>query len=139
MAIVSRMYKLEGDASALPFTDIPAGAWYADVVAGAYEAGIINGTSATTFAPMAKITRQEVAVIVTNVLKYEKFKEEFSMIGISAKFSDYSTIASWAKKGVATSYREEIINGKPNGTFDPLGYATRAEVAKMLSELYSAK
>ena len=33
------------------FTDVAAGAWYADYIAAAYEYGLVSGTTATTFSP----------------------------------------------------------------------------------------
>ncbi|MBR7033633.1 MAG: S-layer homology domain-containing protein, partial [Clostridia bacterium] len=43
------------------FSDVPAGAWYADAVAWAKETGVVNGMTATTFAPNAYITREQLA------------------------------------------------------------------------------
>ncbi len=89
VAIVTRMYKLMGDVDASPFEDVPADVWYAEAVAAAYEAGIINGTSATTFAPMAKITRQEAAVIVANALALQDIVVEEDSTLISDAFQRF--------------------------------------------------
>ena len=44
---------------ALTFTDVPEKAWYAEDVRVAYATGLINGKSATSFAPTANITYAE--------------------------------------------------------------------------------
>lgn len=46
-------------AAELPFTDVPAGAWYYDDVAWAYESGLINGKSASKYAPNDKMSYAE--------------------------------------------------------------------------------
>ena len=45
----------------LPFTDIPADAWYADGVQYCYENGIFAGTSDTTFSPDTTLNRAMLA------------------------------------------------------------------------------
>ncbi|MBR7032349.1 MAG: S-layer homology domain-containing protein, partial [Clostridia bacterium] len=46
------------------FSDVPAGAWYADAVAWAKSAGVVNGMTETTFAPNAFITREQLATML---------------------------------------------------------------------------
>ncbi len=46
-------------AAELPFTDVPAGAWYYEDVAWAYESGLINGKSASKYAPNDKMSYAE--------------------------------------------------------------------------------
>lgn len=139
VSIVTRMYRLTGDPTAIPFTDVTEGAWYEGAVAAAFEAGIINGLSATTFGPHEKITRQQAAVIIKNVMALNGFKVESDHAVISNKFVDYNTIAQWAADSVAAVYKVGIVGGKPGNAFDPKGNTTRAEATKMLSELYNVR
>ena len=46
-------------AAELPFTDVPASAWYYADVKTAYESGLINGSSATTYSPNNNLTYAE--------------------------------------------------------------------------------
>ena len=46
----------------VPFTDVPAGSWYYGAAAYAYNNGLFDGTSPTTFAPNAVMSR---AMLVT--------------------------------------------------------------------------
>lgn len=46
------------------FTDVVAGSWYEPYVAWAASEGIVNGVSVGKFAPEAKITRQDMAVMI---------------------------------------------------------------------------
>lgn len=118
----------------VPFEDVLVDAWYYSAVAWAIDAGVIQGTSPTTFAPNAPITRQDLAVLihryVTNV--------SGSILPLSQAektFADQAQIADYAKSAVTAMQRAQIINGKENNRFDPRGNATRAEASKMIYQL----
>ena len=49
------------------FADVPETYWAYDEIAWAYENGYVNGTSATTFAPGASISRQQVWMILARL------------------------------------------------------------------------
>ena len=46
-------------AANLPFTDVPASAWYYNDVKTAYESGLLNGKTASSFAPEDNLTYAE--------------------------------------------------------------------------------
>ena len=48
-----------GVADGIPFTDVPANAWYYDDVKTAFESGLINGKTDSTFAPNDSLTYAE--------------------------------------------------------------------------------
>ncbi|MFQ9409932.1 MAG: S-layer homology domain-containing protein [Evtepia gabavorous] len=48
-----------------------SGTWYADAVAWAAANDIVNGTSATTFAPNSPITREQMAAILYRYAAYK--------------------------------------------------------------------
>lgn len=135
VALITRMLNIVKSDENIPFTDISETAWYADEILAAYQIGLINGKSNNTFAPNAPITRQEASVVISNTLKYLGYSIE-SDAELIKTFNDYDNIASWAKNAVSTTYREEIVSGKPNNLFDPTGNTTRAEVAKMIYVLF---
>lgn len=59
-----------------PFADLTTNSGY---IAVAYHLGIVNGTSATTFSPQGKATREQVAVVLMRV--YEKLHLETTFAG----------------------------------------------------------
>lgn len=63
---VSYMWKQAGSPSAAPssFTDVPAGADYAQAVAWAVEKGVTGGTTPTTFAPEQTCTRGQIVTFL---------------------------------------------------------------------------
>ena len=67
-AVVTFLYRAFGapeiSADGLPFTDVPAGSWYAAPIAWAVENGITNGLSATQFGPTASCNRAQVVTFL---------------------------------------------------------------------------
>ncbi len=49
------------------FSDIPSGAWYHDAVQEVAAAGLMGGTSSTTFAPLAHMTRQQMWMVLARM------------------------------------------------------------------------
>ena len=115
------------------FEDVPANAYYAGFVAWAAEQGIVSGISDMKFAPDSAVTREQLAVMVYNYLKFKEIDLELSQNKID--FTDDTKLSAWAKDAVHYMQRAGIINGMPDGSFKPQGTATRAEVATILMNL----
>ena len=47
-------------------------------------------------------------------------------------FSDEHEISNYAKEALKWAVENGVMAGRTNGTLDPKGYATRAEVAQMM-------
>lgn len=136
VAILSRMSGDKISTTTDKFSDVKSNVWYAKAVAWATEKGIAKGTSETTFAPNAKISRQDMSVMLMNYTKYKKLTLEKKNKPI--KFADEDNITSYAKGAVAEMQQAGIINGViKNGatSFNPKNNATRAEAAKMIFEI----
>jgi len=48
------------------------------------------------------------------------------------QFTDDADIANYAREAIERFLRGEVINGRGDGSFNPLGIATRAEFAQIL-------
>lgn len=133
--LIARMLKLEGNAIVIPFTDVAPEAWYAKEIAAVYSSGIVSGKSPTKFDPDGKITREEIAAMVTRVLVKQGYTEADE--AELAILSDAGKIASWAKTSVATAVREGILEGMGDGVFAPKVNANRAQAAVVLHRLFT--
>ena len=112
------------------FTDVKADAYYAPYVNWAAQNGIVEGITATTFAPDTNINREQMAVIMANYAK--KLGYDLPKTLRAVTFADNAQISSWAKDAVRAMQQAGILAGKANNCFDPKGTATRAEVATVL-------
>ena len=109
-----------------PFTDVKKGSWYEDAVVWAYNKGVINGTTPTTFSPNASVTREQ---LVTMLFRYSGAAEP---AGTLDQFSDAARISPYAVPAVIWAVQNGIVSGMGDGTFNPKGDATRAQLAKIL-------
>ena len=135
--LVTVLYRLAGepDAGECAFTDVASGTWYTDAVAWAAANGVVTGTTTTTFAPDAAITRESLAVIL---YRYAEMKEQAQgEKGDLTAFADGASVSDWAAEAMAWAVGEGILTGKSGNTLDPQGTATRAEVATILMRFCS--
>ncbi len=128
------LYK-EMDVAAI-FNDVKNDAWYADAVAWAYSMGVASGTGEKTFSPEKNITRQDMAVMISNyAAKVAKVTLPDSVARV--EFSDSNAIAGYAASSVEAMQRAGIISGRGGNVFAPRDFATRAETSKMIDVLLS--
>ena len=136
--IVQILYNLEGTpavSGTTPFTDLTAN-WYKPAILWAYQNNVVAGTSPTTFAPDQPVTREQIAVILTqymfHVLKMERTWAPADL----SKFPDGANVSSWAKEAMQDAVALGLINGTkaPDGLvyLDPQGSAARQQVATIL-------
>ena len=114
------------------FTDVKADAYYAPYVNWAAQTGIVEGVTATTFAPDTNINREQMAVIMKNYAA--KLGYDLPQTLKAVTFADNTQISSWAKDAVKSMQQAGILAGKNENKFDPKGTATRAEVATVLRQ-----
>ena len=91
--------------------------------------GIVSGVGDGKFAPDQAITREQLAAILAN---YAAKKNIELKDGPSVKFADSNKISPWAASAMDAMVKAGIIRGNADGTLNPQGTATRAEVATML-------
>jgi len=129
---VTVLYRLCGEVSygldKRTFSDVPDEQWFANAVAWAAAMGVTTGTD-KGFEPDASITRQDLVTMLyrfsVNTMRMEDEKADLS------RFSDASTISSYANSAMQWAVANGLINGRDTG-LEPLATATRAELATIL-------
>ena len=136
--IVQILYNLEGTpavSGTTPFTDLTAN-WYKPAILWAYQNNVVAGKSPTTFDPEGPVTREQIAVILTeymfNVLKMERTWTPADL----STFPDGANVSSWAKEAMQDAVALGLINGTKASDglvyLDPQGSAARQQVATIL-------
>ena len=136
--IVQILYNLEGTpavSGTTPFTDLTAN-WYKPAILWAYQNNVVAGTSPTTFDPDQPVTREQIAVILTqymfHVLKMERTWTPADL----SKFPDGANVSGWAKEAMQDAVALGLINGTKASDgvvyLDPQGSAARQQVATIL-------
>jgi len=125
-------FDLADDNAQASFADVSSDAWYYQYVASANKKGIINGYG-DNFGTGDPITRQDIATIACRALEAlgKDLKETRKYEG----FEDEGQISDYAVESVKKLYNANILNGIDDKTFNPKGYATRAQVAKIFYEI----
>lgn len=130
--LVVLLHRLEGSpaAQASSFTDVAAGTWYTDAVAWAAANNIVAGVADGRFDPDAPITREQLAVILYRYAQSKGYP--VALNGVLDDFHDADRVSVWAHDALRWATGAGIVSGKNGGLLDPVGQATRAEVASML-------
>lgn len=115
------------------FEDVLKTDWSYPYVSSAFSLGITSGIDDKTFGKDNFITRQEAAVFMHRaaVRAFIPLDEKQNNI-----FHDADKIASWAKRSVNILYGAGLISGVGDNKFEPYGYTTRAQAAKMICSLF---
>ena len=142
--LVCILYRIQGEPKVVegyeldklrePFTDdVPRGQWYTNAIWWAKLTGIVNGTSATTFDPNGRITREQLAAILYRYTA--KYAPDATGNAASiAAYPDAGSVSAYARDAMAWAVGNGLISGIPYGEnktdyLEPAGSATRAQVA----------
>ena len=132
--LVMMLYRLAGTPSVEgktePFSDVAENDWFYAPIVWAYENKVVNGVTATEFAPNAGVTREQVATILYRYLG------EPEGTGKLEEFPDVADVSEYAVAPLTWAVGEGLITGiaQADGTalLAPTGNATRAQIATIL-------
>ena len=116
------------------YADVDAGAWFAATVATAKAKGLIdeNMTLDGNFKPDQNITREEMTSVIVKLYESEKSEAQAGDVTV---FSDNANFSDWTVDSIGKAVALGVVTGNPDGTFNALGNATRAEAAVIFSRL----
>ncbi len=112
------------------FWDVDTASYYSPYVQWAYLMGISRGTGSGTFNPDGLISRQDLAAMLYNYSKVMGIS--LNEVNSGVWFADDASISPVQKEAVYALGRAGIINGMGDGSFNPGGSATRAQVAQIM-------
>lgn len=113
------------------FIDVKSSDWYAPYIAIGFVQGLVEGKGGGVFAPNEKITREQAAVILANLL----MKINAEPLNSGVRFADHDKISEWAVERVNYLSRMNMVEGYPDGTFRPQNHLTRAEAVALIYRL----
>ena len=112
------------------FVDVKAESAFRPYIEWAYKKGIIQGNGGRGFEPDRAITREEIAVVLSNYAKATDYT--VPVIRTAAAYADASEIGSAYKTAVTAMQQAGIMLGDTDNSFRPKSSATRAEASSML-------
>lgn len=117
----------EENRTTLPFTDIPAGAWYEEGVRYAWRHGLMAGTSPTLFSPRLPLSR---GMAVTILHRLESCPAPTG----ECRFSDVKPGYYWSE-AVLWAAEKGIVLGCGRGKFRPEEPITREQLVALFYRL----
>jgi hypothetical protein len=111
------------------FEDVPDYEWYYNYVNWGFSTGVVKGVDETHFEPDSGITREQMTVMLNNFAVANHIYLPYS--AESPIFTDSDLVSEWSVFAVEKIVSASIMNGMPEGNFDPQGSATRAQAAKV--------
>lgn len=127
------MPELQAEAS---FTDVAANAWYAGAVHAAVQAKLVEGDGHGRFMPEAPLNREQMAALIARAIQAAGMTTGNGEAQAPAfSFKDGSLISAWARDAVASLAEARIMEGFPDGSFQPDRTASRAQATVVLKRV----
>ncbi|HPF19689.1 MAG TPA: S-layer homology domain-containing protein, partial [Bacillota bacterium] len=129
--VVTILWRMAGQPAAVKhsFKDVHF-SWYDQAISWAFANGIVSGYGPDRFGPENLITREEMAKVLRNYAVYAgRAVDQTAEI---QGFGDAANVSGWAVESMEWAVGNGIIGGTNRNTLEPMGQATRAQVAAIL-------
>lgn len=127
--IVNNVFEYEGSEEIL-FKDVKKSDWFYEDVRKAVASGYIGGYDDNTMRPNRPITREEASKIVAIACGLD-----YELSDSAMDFKDIDEIGSWSMNYIGVLKDKDYMAGYDDGTFKAKNQITRAETAKLLSNI----
>jgi N-acetylmuramoyl-L-alanine amidase len=131
VSMLNAAFKVSMSGIGSSYKDIKSSDWFAGDIESAVNAGYMDIYAGDTFIPNQPLTRQEAAVLTSNLTKI--------VTGDERTFKDGDQIEVWAKQQVYALVSAGILNGNPDGYFMPYAEITRAEAVALINRAKTYK
>jgi hypothetical protein len=125
-------WPIQLSAGAPHFSDVPADSAFYVYIETALTHGIVGGYADGTFHPSDLVTRAQVTKMLVLGAGYPLLNPataSFSDVPVGSTFYSY----------IETAAARQIVGGYSDGTFHPLDNTTRAQLCKMLFQIYAVQ
>ena len=129
-AIINRAFAAKKTADLSGYNDVSADAWYRSDLGAAVAMGTFQGANGK-LNPERPITREEAFTVLVRAFALESGSTASLNV-----FSDSASVSSWAADSAAALVENGHVNGA-NGALNPKSSITRAEFAKIISDMAS--
>ncbi|OOB79762.1 MAG: hypothetical protein BEN18_02775 [Epulopiscium sp. Nuni2H_MBin001] len=134
-ALLTKLFDLEAPSAEIKFADIAEDAWYSGAIMAVTELGYMNTFFDGNFYPSQLATRQEVAYAIVQAYQLQDIDAN---INLDTTFTDTASISAWAEDAIAILVSHELLSGYSDGTLNPTGNITRAEIATLLNRVINS-
>ncbi|MBR5535557.1 MAG: S-layer homology domain-containing protein [Clostridia bacterium] len=136
VTMLTKAFELKTESTSSPFNDVKENDWFFKAVMTAYDNSITQGDYAGNFNPNSLITREDMATLAYRTATSAGKKLP---TGDAVLFDDHDLIRDYAVEAVYAMRSASVINGMTATTFEPAGFATRAQAATIIAKLLALK
>jgi hypothetical protein len=130
ITLINKVINIQGEEE-ISFEDVDGSEWYYNDLKKAIYGEYIGGYEDNTFRANDNITRQEVAVILQNLVQLKSNEES----GLE-KFTDTEDIPTWSRAALNLAVQKGYLTGYADNSLKALNYITRAESVKVLTNVF---
>lgn len=117
-----------------PFTDLDGvSGEFRSAITWGYEKGLLNGVSATAYAPGEGLSRQAAMKLLRGFYSSQAGPEAMVASAYDGTFTDSGDLSSWAREPVYWGVYHGIMTGTTPTTLSPRSGVNRAQLAVMLT------
>ncbi len=113
------------------FSDVPSSQYYYNAVVWANTNGIVSGYSDGKFHPDDLITREQMAVILSNYAQYAGYGTAYPNTSVYDSFPDKGSVSAYAINAAKWAAYNGLLSGS-YGKLLPKNTASRSEVAQIM-------
>jgi hypothetical protein len=136
-ALLTRTLSLYEEYEDGGFSDVVWPVWYFGAAGSAKRHNLMGGVSATLFAPLVTIPKDQIVAVSARVLRNEmKYKDPADIDGTLSIFQDADSLAAWSRTDLALATRESLFPRTGDMIFNPNMEMTRGEAALVLYQLF---
>jgi hypothetical protein len=117
--------KTQTDITLINFNDVPKDYWAFTAINSMANSGVLTGIGNQLFAPDSPMSREEISVLLSRILKLQVSKT------ILSPFSDIDP-TRWSYPAIAALTDNQILFGYEGGFFHPEEHISRAQMAALL-------
>jgi len=133
VVLLARMLSIPTREYSGTFKDVPESqTWAAGYIEAAQRHGITSGLGDGTFQPNRVITRQEMAAMIVRALRVENPDALQENSATTKPFIDDKQLSTTFKQAIYQATKAGLIKGLPDGSFNPMAKATRAQTSVVL-------
>ncbi len=117
-----------------PFNDLGSVPWATRAIASLARQGVLKGIGNDMFGPNMNLSRAEMATVLGRLKHWQAGASEQAA---AQRFHDHSTIPGYALPYVGMAAQLGIVQGFPNGNFEPQGTLTWADLAIVVARAFN--
>lgn len=121
------------------FEDVSEMHWAKKYILAAQQYKLVSGVSQDKFNPEEKITREQMATILSQTIVSPENQSLYAVHRIVIGLKDKNNVSNWAKNGVEISMASKMMEGTATGTFSPKAYTTKEQAAVVLYKYLEAQ